>query len=463
MSKSRPRFTSLSKATPSPPQVTKIRLGVALGLLWVGAALVSACGSGVVSGGAGGRPPSSGGSPATGGATPGTGGAATGGKDGTGGSVATGGKATGGGAATGGATGGGNATGGGTPTGGAAHTGGAAGGENGYLVSMLQATKARAEDLTQEDIRTLVTDAVAQAGGLGFIKDGDTVVLKPNLLTNAKDQSGGLLAPEVNGVTTDWRLTRAVAELVRARNPTGKILVMEGSVVPTKQAFETLGYTKANFGTNVDELIAIEGSSCIDKSTTALVQKKAVGGSMYWMNRRYVEANVLISLPVMKTHMSAGITGGIKNLGIGATPAGQYANGTNANDCTRGQKAPYIDHARAPLADFVHDFYSARPADFVVMDGLQAVQHGPHPMWGGGTYETDRMNMRLVLAGRNAVALDTVATLVMRCDPKEIGYLTKLETSGLGTTDIAKIKLVGKAIADVSKAFAGPSWACPGS
>jgi hypothetical protein len=62
--------------------------------------------------------------------------------------------------------------------------------------------------------------------------------------------------------------------------------------------------------------------------------------------------------------------------------------------------------------------------------------------------------MRLILAGRNAVVVDTIEALVMKCDPKLVPHLTKLEADGLGTTDAAKITVVGKQVSDVAKAFA---------
>ena len=97
------------------------------------------------------------------------------------------------------------------------------------------------------------------------------------------------------------------------------------------------------------------------------------------------------------------------------------------------------------------------------MDGLQGIQHGPLPAWGGGNYNSDRMNMRLILASSNAVALDTVESLVMKCDPTKVPYLTKLESLGYGTTDSAKITVVGKQISEVGKPFAGGQTAvCPG-
>ena len=412
-----------------------------------------------------------------------------GGNDAAGGSLEVGGTTTGGGVATGGVSTGGNATagapakGGALPGGGNVSTGGtiASGGtapaptsgastggsSNGqYIVAMVQSTKAQATDITQDDIEAMVTDAVTEAGGLDFIKDGQTVVLKPNLVTPyvACWSAGAALSTTVNGVTTDWRVTRAVADLVRAKNPTGKILVMEGSNRNTTTAFSLLGYTSDNFGTSVDEFIALEGTSCANHGVDyqmGLVQKPAIGGKLYWVNQRYFEADVIISIGALKTHGQAGTTGCVKNLGIGATPNTQYSVSTSAADCSRNMSqsaaASFIDHSQPGLGQFVRDFYSVRPADFAILDGLQGLQNGPCT---ANAPASDKMNMRLILASRNAVALDTIEALVMGCDPKNVLYLTKLEADGLGTTDTAKITVVGKQVADVLKHFAGPAFAC---
>jgi gluconolactonase len=163
----------------------------------------------------------------------------------------------------------------------------------------------------------------------------------------------------------------------------------------------------------------------------------------------------------------AGITGAVKNLGIGMTPVGKYSAGNASTDCTRGQTAAYIDHSSAEaLGQFIRDYFSVRPADFVVMDALQGLEHGPLPYWdNSGTYDykPSRKNMRLILAGRNAVAVDTIASLVMKCDPRKVPYLTKLEADGLGTADVSKITVVGKQVSEVARAFAGKlTNICPG-
>jgi uncharacterized protein (DUF362 family) len=320
-----------------------------------------------------------------------------------------------------------------------------------------------------DDVKALVSDAISKAGGLGFIKDGQTVVLKPNLVTAYKDGMFTAADATVNGIATDWRVVKAVADLVRAKNSKGKILVMEGSIMPASKAFSILGYTSANFGTSVDEFIAMEGASCSDSSTGTFEQRTAVSGKKYWVNSRFANADVVISMPTMKTHLVAGITGSVKNVGIGATPAGQHSDRDAAmsDDCTRGQTVAFIDHSGPePLGAFIRDFYSTRPADFVVMDALQGLEHGPLPGWdnsGMYDYESSKKNMRLILAGRNAVAVDTIEALVMKCDPKKVPHLTKLEADGVGTTDPARITVIGQQVSDVAKPFAGKQTdICPG-
>jgi uncharacterized protein (DUF362 family) len=337
------------------------------------------------------------------------------------------------------------------------------GGPSGLVVAVLQATKPQATDLTAEDVADLVGSAIAQAGGLDLVEDGMTIVLKPNLITFYKDAGETLASQTVSGVNTDWRVVKAVADLVRAKNPTGKILVMEGATLTTPTVFSLLGYTKENFGASVDEFVPLEGNGCNDISTTALVQRTARSGSQYWMNGRYAAADVVIGIPTLATDAWSGVGGAVESLGIGASPAGQYGSAENQDVCVRTK----VDHTSpATIGAFIRDYYGLRPADFVVMDGLQGLQHGPLPAWddsGSYDYASSIKNMRLVLAGRNAVAVDTVAASVMKCSPSAVPYLTALEADGLGTTDLAEISVVGRPVTEVAQPFLSRyASICPG-
>ena len=340
------------------------------------------------------------------------------------------------------------------------HSGGAG---SSYVVSMLQSPVTEAASLTVADIAALVGSAVSQAGGMDFIRDGQTVVLKPNLPTVYQDNGETLASPTVSGINTDWRVTKSVADLVRAKNPTGKILIMEGSTFATNIAYAALGYTSENFGSSVDEFIALEGASCTETSTTALEQHMGPSGKQYWVDRRYLMADITVSIPTLATDIWAGIGGAVESMGIGATPAGQYSSGENPNDCTRAK----IDRSTPETTGaFIRDYYAIKPADFVVVDGLQGLEHGPLPILDHSSYDygASIKNMRLILAGRNAVAVDTTLALVMKCDPKKVPHLTKLEADGLGTTDTARITVVGAKPSDVSKPFASrQTEICPGN
>jgi uncharacterized protein (DUF362 family) len=325
-----------------------------------------------------------------------------------------------------------------------------------YVVSLIQSAQANASYITQDEIIIMVSDAVMQAGGIDFIRDGMTVVLKPNLLTHLSQCWMGTqtLSPTVNGVTTDWRVTKAVADLVRAKNPSGQILVMEGSNRNTTAAFAALGYTSENFGSSVNAFIPLEGAGCSNRSADGLVQKTAPSGKQYWVNEQYISADAIISIGALKTHSNAGITGSVKNVGIGATPNAMYSASTNDGDCTRNMndatQSSYIEHKNpAGLGDFVADFFGIRPPDFSIIDGLQGLQNGPC-----SANAADRMNMRLILASRNALAVDTIAAQVMSCDAKLVPSLVKAESYGLGTADVTRIAVVGnKQVSDVKKSF----------
>lgn len=327
-------------------------------------------------------------------------------------------------------------------------------------VAIVQSAVEKAEDITYPEIHALVKEAVTLAGGFeGLISDGDTVVLKPNLVTMADFTLPGWkgipLDPEANGTTTDYRITRAVVELVREVNPNGKVYVMEGSSVPTEMAFLHHRYTHNDIP-GVDEFIAIEKDSggYKDTGSPGLVAVELPGALLphtYYFNKKYYEADVLITLPCLKTHWHAIITGAIKNLSIGASPGNIYGN----SQYSPGRNG-MVNHESISLHYWLHDYYMARPADFVVMDGLQGIQNGPTPslaISGTDDIKKDQMNMCLIIAGRDGVAVDTIESLLMGWDPRSVPYLTFLNKDGVGNLDTAYIDVVGKSVDSVRKEF----------
>lgn len=340
-------------------------------------------------------------------------------------------------------------------------------------VSLVQSEIRDASCFEYPEIRAMVREAVFLAGGFsGIVRDGDTVILKPNIVATRCNagftfldfnayRSRLQISAEVNGITTDYRVTKAVAELVRELNPKGKVLVVEGSAWgDTEKNFELMGYTMQNMP-DVDRFISLDNtSSFASVESDDLVAVKLAAGryptfkmprytdGAYYLDRTCFEADVFISIPVLKNHLYAGVTGGIKNVAIGCTPCMVY--GKSPERTARIRK---IDHSWSDLNDWIHDYYLCRPVDFVVTDGLQGSQYGPRAQ-GTGSVKSARMNMRLILAGKDAVAVDTVHSCIVGTDPEKVDHLRELVASGAGVGDTKFITVKGnRRVDEVRKDF----------
>lgn len=333
--------------------------------------------------------------------------------------------------------------------------------------------KASTEDVFQigyNEIEHMVREAVAMAGGLeSVISDGNTVVLKPNIVVN--NFMGKIIPREANGMVTDWRVVSAVAKMVREVNPSGKILVIEGSASEsTMEGYQLLNYTR-QYIPEVDEFLGIEDTSgdWLDSTSAELhtVQlpadkalypdfKVADGSVPYYYNKQYFEADVFISLPVLKNHETAGVTGAIKNMGIGGTPTNIYGNGEDENG-----RWNIISHDAPKLHKFIHDFYFGRPADFAIMDGIQGYSNGPNWNNGPTNIEGHYEGMGLILASSDPLAMDAIASLLMFHDPTQVPHLVYLNNDDLGCADPMSIRVEGSLVSDVKKPFAHENHKTP--
>jgi hypothetical protein len=214
--------------------------------------------------------------------------------------------------------------------------------------------------------------------------------------------------------------------------------------------------------TGVDEFICLdEVSACgafrdtnSDLLTKAsLPQGKALytaAGNMYYFNKIYFEADVLISIPVLKTHCFTSVTGAVKNVGIGATPVNIYGGSPNPG---RGE---IIDHSSSSnysrLQDWIHDYYMCKPVDFAIMDALTGLQHGPSQV----TYDPisqQKKNTRCIMASSDPIAMDAIESLIIMVDPSKVRHLVTLHNDSLGCADARYIKISGTRVDQVKDDF----------
>lgn len=302
------------------------------------------------------------------------------------------------------------------------------------------------------DVGTAVRQAVNLAGGLsGVIEPGDVVVVKINLVMDA---------PATSGIVTDPSVARAVVRMAQEAGAR-QVIIAEGTAqyregdvnrdrYCTQAAFRVAGYDTD--GDMIDDatgapLADLNDSGGTDVADPAKVEKVIVPTGLirkeYWLPKVILNADVLISVPVLKNHYLAGVTLGMKNL-IGLLP----------NDLYHGPGNVYgkhsLSHSPIELDQHIVDVNLVRRPDFVVVDGQRGMIDGPI---GSQLIEPP---MRLILAGSDVVAVDTVGSLIMGYDPRAIPYLQLGAQSGLGTTDTGHIRVVGVPLSQARRDFPVP-------
>lgn len=302
------------------------------------------------------------------------------------------------------------------------------------------------------NVEQLVREAVEWAGGFDkVIRPGDTVLVKPNLVTNL---------PSGAGFTTDRRVAEAVVKMALDCGAK-RIVFAEGSSVnhPVSRYGEwsrdrtALCFEAGGFG----ELAKKYGAVLVDLNAAGkkengreLVRNVEIEHGLksksYWISKTFLDVDRVISVPVLKNHELAGVTLSLKNY-IGLAPADIY----RAPGRIQGKAG--LDHTNVGLAKHIVDLVMIRPPDYAVVDALVGVNSGVrvYPFRPG-----PKGPMRAVIAGRDPVAVDTVACLAMNYDPVTIGHIVYASAVGLGICDPGKIEIRGTGIEPFRQDFQTP-------
>jgi len=193
----------------------------------------------------------------------------------------------------------------------------------------------------------------------------------------------------------------------------------------------------------------------------------------YHLNHSFVDCDTFVSMSKLKHHWIAGVTMALKN-NFGITPCSLYGSdcGPDGNEnprqergsvCHAGSTTPPTGVAQevnpqSPrdagyrVPRIVADLCGARPIDLSIVDGVESIRGG-EGVWNPGV---SYIKADVLLAGKNPVCVDAVATAVMGHDPRADrgtvpflrgdNTLKLAEAAGLGTTDLARIEVAGLSI-----------------
>lgn len=357
--------------------------------------------------------------------------------------------------------------------------------------SRLQRPSSLTDPLDYERVRDMVWTAIRlgapRAGSLeAKIRPGSWVVIKPNIV--------GLRGREfyTTGDITDMRVSRAVLEYVARFSRAARITLAEGGSYrrlsdPAKdnvvyqddvrrdamtfdwgpQEFPGAGGTFGGMLAELRKEFPGRGFDYVDLSYDAVrdangrfarvevpASPNGVGAfgarPDYFVTNTIRNCDFLITVPVMKVHLQAGITSCLKNY-VGTAPREAYAlPGTFHN--ARLHSGHSVDNRIDP---FIVDLAAFHPPDYAVVDGLRGLQYQEHNC--GASDQLIQSN--LVLASEDAVATDSLVSFLLGYNPWDIDYLHMADKRQMGTRELANADVRGGDAASLRRRWAKPkSW-----
>ncbi len=301
-------------------------------------------------------------------------------------------------------------------------------------------------------IRKQVQALFDDLGGLqDILAHGNRVAIKTNL-TGGVSSRGLTGIPEIESYLTHPEVVRAIIELFRDAGARD-IFVVEAVYEP--ESWPAYGYT---------DMVKATGATLIDLNTFAPYsgfENTSVGTNPFIyetfpFNPVLNEIDVFVSVSKMKCHNIAGVTHSMKNL-VGLAPLQPFE--INRGDHYRSQFHGTGDVTRARLPRVIMDLNRARPIHLSVIDGIWTTEAGEGPWIPAMT----PIRPNLLLAGKDPVATDTVATAAQGFDPLSNfpnepfihgdNHLNLAAGLGLGVNRLDAIKIVGEKLADVVTPF----------
>ena len=271
-------------------------------------------------------------------------------------------------------------------------------------------------------LRSHVSRLIDNMGGwTAFVKPGDKILLKVNLLSARQ--------PE-RGVTTHPEVVKAVAECLL---DIGASVAIGDSPGGADKGIERV-FRNTGMIAVAEEL----GIPWIKFETAGARQIKVDDRLTLFLTEATADFDHVINMPKLKTHSLTLFTGAVKNL-YGLVPG--------------LRKATY--HKLFPLpSDFARMLvavYANSPVTLNIMDGIVGME-------GNGPASGDLRDSNLLFASADGVALDAVASHIIGIKEGKVKTTAIADKQGLGNGKLKNIDIVGGELKDfvIEKPFKLP-------
>jgi uncharacterized protein (DUF362 family)/NAD-dependent dihydropyrimidine dehydrogenase PreA subunit len=277
----------------------------------------------------------------------------------------------------------------------------------------------RCRSYNTAEVRDALKNVLDPLGGMrAFVKKGDRVLLKPNLLAPK--------APET-AVCTHPQVVRAAALEVMEKG--GEVYLGDSPGVGS-----LAGVLRK---TGIMEVVRELGIRTVPFRTPVQVPVPHPGAyKSFLLAEEVTRFDLILNLPKFKTHGMMTLTLAVKNmfgLVVGAAKPGWHLQ---ASETKR-------------FADMLLDVWRAMPPGLSIMDGIVAME-------GNGPGSGDPLDLGLIMASPSALALDAAAGSIAGLPIERNPVLYQAATRGLDGARFDEVEVLGEAVAEVQKVFMFP-------
>ena len=258
-------------------------------------------------------------------------------------------------------------------------------------------------EATYENAASVIEDLVER---FPIQWNGKRVLLKPNMLAG--------WSPD-RAVTTHPAIVEGVIHALERR----------GARVSVGDNPGAHNYGDAARAADVSGLRSAAGSRWVDLATSP-VEVKVTSRLLDHLvvSRQVLEADLIVNLPKLKTHMQTTLTGAVKNM-FGILVGSQKARVHSL--------CPRI----ADFAEAIVDIYGIRKPALTIMDAVVGMEgNGPT----GGKPRT----INRIVASEDGVAVDGVFAGMVGLAPDRVATLKAARRQGIGAVDIPAMEIEGE-------------------
>ena len=262
-----------------------------------------------------------------------------------------------------------------------------------------------------------VEKLIQLAGGEDLISPGDTVLLKPNIHTIQSYTTGGTTNPYVVEALIKWAYKQDAKEVIVGDSPFYGCQEPERCFTDTGmgEVVEKAGARWVTFGKHNFKLFSDVSGPLSELGISEFVYK----------------CDKMINIAAMKTHCDCLVTLGMKNL----------------KGCIRNKDKS--NSHRIDVNRVVVELNRLVKPHLTIVDGTVGME-------GMGPASGTPVNCNLLIAGKDIVAVDSVASFLMGIEPEEVMTIKLGYEAGLGEMNPDKIEVVGETLDEIRMRWKRP-------